>query len=144
MPIHLIKLVVGVSELAEFAEIQQRGLVDYKGGMANTVWTRHRPRREDELLDGGALYRVIKNRILCRQRIIGFEQAHHPEKGKMCLIMCAPEIIRVRPVRKRPFQGWRYLEPAAAPKDLGPYDSSKNQDNAPPDMADALSAAGLL
>ena len=72
MSIHLIKLVVGIGELEDFAVHQREDVVEYEGGLANTVWTRHRPKRSDELLDGGSIYRVMKNRIRCRQRIIGF------------------------------------------------------------------------
>lgn len=142
MSIHLIKLVVGVDSLHDFSEIHQKNLVDYQGGKAGRVWTRHRPRREDELLEGGSIYRVIKNRIQCRQRIIGFEEIQHEEKGKMCLIMVAPEIIRTVPRAKRPFQGWRYLESAAAPDDLGTFHA--NEDRPPAEMEEDLTKAGLL
>lgn len=143
MSTHLIKLVVGVSDLRDYAEIQPRFLCDYNGRQANPVWTRYKPRRAEELLESGAsLYRVIKNRIMFRQRILGFDYTDHPAKGKMCLIMCDPQIIRTAAVPKRPFQGWRYLKAADAPPDVGPY--AAEDDAPPPEIADALEEAGLL
>jgi hypothetical protein len=142
MSIHLIKLVVGVSDLSEFALWQSGHIVDFNGQRANTIMTRHKPKREEELIEGGSAYRVIKNQIVARQKILGFEYVEHPVKGRMCLIMTEPEIITVRPTAKRPFQGWRYLQPDAAPADTGVFDPKAK---APPkDMADDLAAAGLL
>lgn len=138
----MIKLVVGVDDLDQFAALQRRDLVPYEGAMANTVWTRHRPKRSDELIDAGSIYRVIKNRIQCRQKIIGFEEAEDPIKGKMCVIMCEPMIIKTVSTPKRPFQGWRYLKPSDIPKDIGEYDSA--EDAPPEEMAEELIAAGLL
>jgi hypothetical protein len=142
MSIHIIKLVVGIDDLPEFAEYQKSSVVDYHGQPATAVWTRHKPKREGELLDGGSLYRVIKNRILVRQRILGFESAEHPIKGTMCLVMVSAEMIRTMPLARRPFQGWRYLEGAAAPPDIGPY--IEGEEEPPVDMRQDLGAAGLL
>ena len=36
----------------------------------------------------------------------------------MCRIHLDPELVRTKPRKKRPFQGWRYLEPGDAPADL--------------------------
>lgn len=140
--IHMIKLVVGIDSLQEYGQSMGDWLVDYQGGVANPVYTRHKPKRDAELLDGGSIYRVIKNTIVCRQRIIGFESFEHPAKGNMWMIMCDPEIIKVMPTAKRPFQGWRYLQPEAAPKDIGVFDI--DEDQPPEDMQDDLMAAGLL
>lgn len=142
MSIHLIKLVVGISDLHGFAEVQARDVVEYNGQPANRIWTRHKPKREEELIERGSVYRVIKNRIQCRQRILGFEYVQHPVKGKMCVIMVAPEIIRTVPTPKRPFQGWRYLKPEDAPADLGPFHA--NEERPPPEMEEDLAALGLL
>lgn len=138
----MVKLVVGATDLDHFADWQRSSLVPYEGAMANMVWTRHRPKRSDELLDGGSIYRVVKNRIVCRQRIIGFEEAIDPIKGKMCLIMTEPVIIKTVSTPKRPFQGWRYLQPADAPQDIGEY--NPNEEAPPEEMAEELAAAGLL
>lgn len=143
MAIHMIKLVVGVQDMEHFQEVQQRNTIDYNGGRAVPVHTRHKPKRDSDLVEGGSLYRVIKNRIQCRQKIIGFETIQHEEKGKMCLIMCDPEIIQTVSTPKKPFQGWRYLEPAAAPRDVGVYDAA-NDEPIPPELEDALRESGLI
>ena len=142
MSIHLIKLVVGVSDLQHFAEIQQRDVGEFEGRPANPVWTRHKPKREEELLAGGSIYRVIKNRIQCRQTILGFEIVEDTPKGRMCRIMVDPPIIRTQAMPKKAFQGWRYLRPADAPADIGLYDGS--EDLPPPELADDLAKAGLI
>ena len=142
MSIHIIKLAVGAESLDDLADYQRRTLMPYEGGMAVPVWTRYKPTRSDELLNGGSIYRVIKRRIVCRQQIVGFEEAQHPAKGKMCLIMCSPEIITTVAAPKRPFQGWRYLKQKDAPADSGIYDP---ENEAPPaELADDLREAGLL
>lgn len=143
MSVHLIKLVVGLPDLESFAAHRARTVVDYEGRPANTIWTRHRPKRSEELLDGGSAYRVIKNRIVCHQRIIGFEKAQDPVKGTMCLILVEPEIIQTVAEPKRPFQGWRYLKPSDVPKDIGVFDGA-GDDMPPEEMAEALRDAGLL
>lgn len=138
----MIKLTVGLHDLDQFADWQRSHLVPYEGAMANTVMTRNRPKRADELIDSGSIYRVIKNRIQCRQKIIGFEETIHPIKGKMTLIMTEPVIIKTVSTPKRPFQGWRYLKPNDAPKDVGEY--AQGDDAPPEELAQELMAAGLL
>ena len=145
MTIHMIKLVVGVDDLDQFLEIQRRSVVDYDGQPANTVWTRFKAKRADEIIaGGGSIYRVIKNKIQCRQKILGFEMVETVEKGTQCLIMVEPEIIQTMSKPKRPFQGWRYLEPAQAPKDRGIYLGDNQREEIPSDMEDELRDMGLL
>lgn len=140
----MIKLVVGVDDLDHFLKIQQNCIVDFDGQPANAVNTRFKPKRVDEVLDGGSLYRVIKNKIVCRQRIIGFSSWESPDKGTQTLIMVEPEVIQTYSTPKRPFQGWRYLEPAAAPKDRGIYKGDNQREEIPEDLEDSLRDAGLL
>lgn len=72
--IHIIKLVVGIEDLQEFYDRQQRETFDYHGHAAVPCWTRYKPKRGDEILKkDGSIYRVIKNRIVCRHKILGFE-----------------------------------------------------------------------
>ena len=112
MPIHLIKLCVGCDTIEELVAWQKtRPKADWR------VHTRHTPKRAEELLQDGSLYRVFKGNILCRQRIIGVETIGEGQ-AKTCEIVLDPEIIRVAPAPRRPFQGWRYLQPDEAPADL--------------------------
>lgn len=143
MAVHIIKLVVGVETLDEFADIQKRDRVDFYGQTANPVYTRYRPKRGDEILTTeGSIYRVIKNRIVCRQKILGFEEFEHPMKGKMSIIMTEPTIYATIAQPQRPFQGWRYLKAADVPRDTGIYNDTDNRP--PPELEEALAEAGLL
>lgn len=144
MSIHMIKLAVGAESLADFADYAYSHAVDYHGEKVNPVWTRHKPKRADELVRKGYIYRVIKNRIVCKQKILGFEPFEHPVKGKMNMIMTGFPIIKTAAQMHRPFQGWRYFEPAKTPKDIGPYNPDDEGEAPPADLAEALSAAGLL
>ncbi len=140
----MIKLVVGVGDLDEFLEIQRHSIVDFNGEPSNAVRTRYKPKREEEVLNGGSLYRVIKNKIVCRQKILGFEQYESTDKGTQTLIMVEPTLIQTISTPKRPFQGWRYLEPAAVPKDRGIYLGDGQREEIPEDLEDNLRDAGLL
>lgn len=144
MTVHMIKLVVGVDDLDHFLEIQRGCVVDFNGQPANAVRTRYKPKREAEVLDGGSLYRVIKNRIQCRQKIIGFDTYDSKDKGTQSLIMVEPEIIQTISTPKRPFQGWRYFEPAAVPRDRGLYLGDGQRDEIPVELEEELKNAGLL
>jgi hypothetical protein len=113
MAIHLIKLCVGCDSIEDLEAWQRTR----EAGPDWRVHTRHTPKRADELLEGGSLYRVFKGVILCRQRIIGI-QTLGGGQGKRCEIVLDPETVRVSPALRRPFQGWRYLKPEEAPDDL--------------------------
>ena len=143
--IHIIKLVVGVETLAEFYELQKHHTIDYHGTPATPCWTRYRPKRGDEILrEGGSIYRVIKNRICCRHKILGFEMVETEQKGKMCMIMQDAEMIETVSMPKRPFQGWRYLKPSDAPVDKGLYTGNDNAPTITPELEEELRNAGIL
>ncbi len=132
----------------EYAQWQARQEMNYEGGSngrAVPCLTRFMPKRADEILTGGgSLYRVLKSRIVCRQKICGFEMVKTEHKGSMCAIMLEPEIITTVNAPHRPFQGWRYFESAKAPADRGLYVLGQGSNEPPEEMADDLRAAGLL
>lgn len=139
MPLHLIKLCVGVSEVAEL----RRWVADCRKGRDTLDHvTRMYPRREAEILPGGSLYWVIRGLILCRQPIAGLEAVTGADGIERCRIMFKPKIIPVRPTPRRAFQGWRYLDEADAPPDLSPSDAS--QADLPEKMRRDLAELGLL
>ena len=80
--------------------------------------TRMFPKQKEALLDGGSIYWVIKGQILCRNKIIGLEETRNGQGLKACSILMEPQLIPVQPAPRRAFQGWRYLKPEDAPKDL--------------------------
>ncbi len=121
MALHMIKLCVGVENVEDLSEWQVKRMAELKkkGKPANPYHdTRMSPKRATEMLAGGSLYWVIKNFIIVRQRLIGFEEVQDKDGKAMCRIHLDPELIRTKPRKKRPFQGWRYLEPTDAPTDL--------------------------
>ena len=115
MALNLVKLCVGVSELSELEEwvaaaSSARDTVDH----VTRMW----PRRKAEIIPHGSLYWVIRGLILCRQPIAAFQKVIGADAVSRCQIVFKPQIIPVRPVPRRPFQGWRYLEQADVPADL--------------------------
>lgn len=114
MALHLIKLCVGIDSVEDLAA--WRRSVEHR----EPEWcvrTRMTPRRIDEVLDGGSIYRVIKGQVLCRQAILAIRTVGEGQASR-CEIVVSPEIVRTAPAGRRPFQGWRYLEPKDAPQDL--------------------------
>ena len=145
MALHMIKLVVGIDDLDAFYNWQQHDVADFQGQPANTVWTRYKPKRADEMLSsGGSIYRVIKNKICCRQKLLGFEMVETKEKGTQCLIYTETDLIQTYSTPKRPFQGWRYFEQAAVPKDRGLYLGENQREEIEPELENELRESGLL
>jgi len=145
-PVHIIKLVVGISDLKEFYDLQRAHTIDYNGTLAVPCWTRYKPKRADEILrTGGSIYRVVKGRIVCRHKILGFEMVDTKVKGTMCMIMQDAEMIETVHMPKRAFQGWRYLKPGDTPPDKGIYKGEESdEEEIPQDIAKGLKEAGLL
>jgi hypothetical protein len=119
MPVHLIKLSVGSQRIDDLRAWQKTLLKRNKGtpreGLAHHV-TRMMPRRAEELIGGGSIYWVIAGFIQARQNIVGIDEVE-TAKGRQCRLLLDPELIPVRPVARKPFQGWRYLEARDAPPD---------------------------
>lgn len=145
MALHLIKLCVGVDSIEELADWQRSRIAEQKkAGRAPRIshTTFQTPKREAELLDGGSLYWVIKGSVQVRQRLIGFEEGKKADGRPACRILLDPVLVPVRPVPRRAFQGWRYLEAADAPPDLARGD--KGIADLPPKLRRELAALGLL
>src|SRR5690606_38948319 len=121
MTVHLVKLCVGVGSIEELSAWQSAGLAEMAAaGLTPQIshTTFQTPKRRDELLDGGSLYWVIKGCVQARQRMIGLEEGTREDGSRCCHLFLDPEIVPVRPVPRRAFQGWRYLSAADAPPDL--------------------------
>lgn len=123
MTVNIVKLSVGTETVEDLARWQKQRMDDLerrtgrKGYLFHT--TRMVPKRQREILEGGSLYWVIRGVIQARQRIVGFEEGQKADGSRCCLIVLDPELVAVRATRRRPFQGWRYLEADDAPADLG-------------------------
>jgi hypothetical protein len=139
VPLHLLKMAVGVSDIDELrrfraARLKERG--------DSWVYTRNHPRRTEEVLAGCSIYWVIRGQIRVRQLVTGFRSERDDNGRAYCLIdvdhALVPTVLRPW----RPFQGWRYLTPADAPPDapLGPGGIAAM----PERMLAELRALGLL
>ncbi len=138
--INLVKLSVGIESVDHLETYRAR--LRNEGGPAHPRHvTRMWPRREAELLNGGSIYWVIKGVIQARQTVLRLEEVIGNDQIRRCAIVMAPEIIRTEAAIRRPFQGWRYLEPADAPRDLKKGQSASAA--IPPELATALAEIGV-
>lgn len=122
MTVHLVKLCVGAASVDDLAAWQKSRLAELrrKDKFARIVHaTFQMPKRGDELTGGGSLYWVIKGVIQVRQRILGLADGVRENGTPCCNIELDEPLIAVRPTPRRAFQGWRYLDVADAPPDLG-------------------------
>ena len=145
MTVHMLKLSVGSDGIQDLADWQKhvRARSKVATGKAITFHrTRMFPKLEAELTQGGSLYWVIKRLIQVRQEIIGLERVTGSDGIKRCDIILSPKLIPVRPTPRRPFQGWRYLQPEDAPPDM--TESERELSKISPEMRNELSNLGLL
>jgi len=138
---HILKLSVGTETVEGLSDWQASPRAKGPDGLPRHV-TRMWPKRAEQVLNGGSIYWVIKGVILCRQKILRFDAVDLGDGIMRCGIVLDPEITPVTATPKRPFQGWRYLQPEDAPRDL--RKSSATQDSLPPHLESALAEIGVL
>jgi len=138
--INLVKLSVGTEDIGDLAAWQASRRAQTDDGLPRHV-TRMWPKRDAELLDGGSIFWVIKGVIMCRQPILRLDAYIGGDDIRRCAIVCNPGLIRVEATPKRAFQGWRYLAPADAPRDLP--DARQDEEALPPELSKALAAIGV-
>ena len=114
MPLHLVKLAVGIDDIDDLRRIREARAAE-RGG--RWVYTRNHPRRAQEVLAGGSIYWVIRGQIRVRQRVTGLRRERDNTGRRYCLIEVDAELVPTLPRACRPFQGWRYLSPGDAPLD---------------------------
>jgi hypothetical protein len=112
--IHILKLCVGAESIDDLSDWQDAHFAGRNPEHVTRMW----PKRQAEVTDGGSLYWVIKGIVLCRQRITGMEERRWSDGIPRCALILDPEIVRTEAQPRRAFQGWRYLEPKDAPRDL--------------------------
>lgn len=138
--VHLLKLCVGAESVDDLLDWHRTHPSPFPNGERRHV-TRMWPKREAEVLNGGSLYWVIKGVILCRQRILRLDEVDRGDGIRRCGVVMDPQVIRTEAAARRPFQGWRYLSPEDAPRDLP---KGRESDSAlPEEMALALAEIGL-
>ena len=135
MTLHLIKLCVGCDTVEEL--LAWRAL-SVRPGEPWILRTRQTPRRGDELVDGGSLYRVYRGQILSRQRIFSVATVGS-DQARRCEIRLDDNVVRTSATPRRAFQGWRYLQATDAPSDL---ETASIADGAPSDLVRRLRELG--
>ena len=145
MPLHLIKLCVGVESIRELDEWIKERMAQKKKkkeAIEHIHTTRMMPTQKEALLDGGSLYWVIKGMVSARQKLIDFRQFTDKEGVKRCRIVMEPKLFPVVPKPRSAFQGWRYLKANEAPADLAK--GAKGLTALPEEMRRELHELGLL
>ncbi|WP_306115260.1 MULTISPECIES: DUF1489 family protein [unclassified Roseovarius] len=138
---HLLKLSVGTESVDSLAAWHKTKRAQGPDGLPRHV-TRMWPKREAEILEGGSIFWVIQGFIRCRQRILRFDEVIGNDGIRRCAFVLEPHLIRTTSAKRRPFQGWRYLDPADAPADLPR--TRESDDSLPDDLSAALADIGVL
>ncbi|PTX54317.1 hypothetical protein C8N43_3131 [Litoreibacter ponti] len=139
--VNLIKLSVGTESVESLQAWQDSPRPKGADGLPRHV-TRMWPKREAELVNGGSIYWVIKGVVQARQKIIRLDEYDRGDGIRRCALVFDPKLIRVAPVLKKPFQGWRYLKPEDSPPDL--TERRAKEDALPPELSAALADIGIL
>jgi hypothetical protein len=137
--VHMLKLAVGIRDIAHLRQVQAMRLATRPPLRHQT---RNAPRRAAEIIDGGSIYWVIAGTLLARQRILDIVEDKWDDDSRCTGLVLDPTLIQVegRPVKA--FQGWRYLEDADAPPDLGA--SEMLPDTMPPALRNELRSLCLI
>jgi len=136
MPLHLLKLAVGIDDVDQLRRIRAVRAAE-RGG--SWVYTRNRPRRAAEVLAGGSIYWIIRGHIRVRQLVCGFRSERDDNGRRYCLIEVDDELVPTWTRPWRAFQGWRYLA-----ADNAPADCSAVAEPAADHMLADLRALGLI
>ena len=99
--------------------------------------TRYMPKRHEEMA-GGSLYWIFNKAIVGRSPLLGFMDNG---QGRIW-IRIEPRLIAVQSIARRAHQGWRYLEAADAPADLG--EGLNDADQMPAELLGELARLGLV
>ncbi|MBC7477633.1 MAG: DUF1489 domain-containing protein [Pseudorhodobacter sp.] len=140
MSLNILKLCVGCESVDDLIGWHRSHPSAFATGERLHV-TRMWPKRQDEVLDGGSLYWVIKGVILCRQTILRLDEMTGADGIRRCGLVLDPQVTRTEAAPRRPFQGWRYLDPTDSPPDL--RGTARDEPTLPPAMAMALAELGV-
>ena len=137
--VHILKLAVGIRDIAHLRHVQS---VRQAAAPPLRHQTRNGPRRRDEIIEDGSIYWVISGAVLVRQRVLDITEDQWDDGSRCAGLVLDPALIQVegRPVKA--FQGWRYLEAADAPPDLTAADFAPEA--MPPALRQQLRALCLI
>lgn len=144
MPLHMIKLCVGAESVEDLDAWIRECLAEASAaGRApeQTHTTRMVPKRAAEIAGDGSLYWVIRGFVQVRQRILEIRPVKHADGIERCDLVLEPVLQRTEMQPRRPFQGWRYLDPKDAPRDLR---RNTVADDIHPEMRRALAELALI
>ena len=113
--VNLKKLAVGMRTIEDL-EMRLKFNIEKNGELIHI--TRNKPKRSEELCNGGSLFWVINRRVLVRQKILNIKQISGDHNKFFAASSLENKIIKVRPTPMKPFQGWRYYENKDVPPDL--------------------------
>jgi len=139
--LHIMKLAVGIRDLAHLRAVQAARL---ESDPPLRHRTRNFPRRAREVIDGGSIYWVVSGSVLVRQRILDIVESQWEDGSACAAMLLDPELVSVAGRPTRAFQGWRYLEPEAAPPDFAELASADGVEAMPEPMRRELRELGLL
>lgn len=145
--LNLVKLCVGADEPSDLAAWQASRAAERARRGADPAprhTTRQFPRRAEELLAGGSLYWVFRGLIRARQSLRAIDPVTGEDGIRRYDLVLDPQIMLTEPAPRRPFQGWRYLTAADAPRDLRPYGDDAAADPLPSALRDALARYGVV
>jgi len=145
MTLHLVKLCVGVDTVEDLQgwvtfRLEEKRRAGETPEHFHT--TRMMPRRGNELLDGGSLYWVIRGKVQVRQRLLEIRPFRDKDGIRRCKLVLEPKLVLTEWQPRRAFQGWRYLAPKDAPRDLG--GDPARLAALPPKLRRELAELGLL
>jgi hypothetical protein len=142
MVVHIVKLAVGIENIAHLAQ-KQKARMKRDDALVHT--TRNTPVRSNEILDSGSIFWVIKKFVRVRQRINSIETGIDTEGRRLCFFVLDTKLIKTELREFRAFQGWRYFRDEEIPPDLNVTGSSgKTDEELPLDMQEELKTLGLL
>ncbi|MBL6457543.1 DUF1489 domain-containing protein [Belnapia sp. T6] len=139
--LHLIKLSVGPKDVGQLRAIQARRAV---AEPPLRHQTRMMPKRGAEILAGGSIYWVVAGFVQVRQRIIDILEEEWDDGTRCAGLVLDPELVPVAARPVKPFQGWRYLMPEAAPPDVQAGAEGEGAEAMPERLRAELRNLGLL
>ncbi|MDM7957373.1 DUF1489 domain-containing protein [Blastomonas sp.] len=133
MPLSMTKIAFGAQSAASLRE----WLESHASLGEARLTTRYMPKRHEEMASG-SLYWIFNKAIIGRSPLLGFM-----DNGQgRTWIRIEPRLIAVQSIPRRAHQGWRYLEEADAPADLG--EGMSEADMMPAEMLGELARLGLV
>jgi len=139
--LHMLKLSVGVKEVAQLRAIQTlRAAAD----PPLRHQTRMMPKRRDEMLDGGSIFWVIGGFVQVRQRLLDIIEDRWDDGTPCAGLVLDPVLVPVEARPVKAFQGWRYLDAASAPPDVAAMREAPGAQAMPEAMLRELRTLGLI